>query len=256
MTDGRWGLSLYAVRRGSPLFWAVTARYTRNMNTKTLVSLFLLVLVIGAVLLFRPRTTVLPDRSDTATTTRTLVADPALGTAYRVDPAQSALIWRGTKKIGEAHEGVISLQEGLIIADGDSVVEATFIVDVDSLSTTDLSGAAKTQLDDHLRAAEYFDTATYPTARLVITEATVSDPTGEDNVTLRGNLTIKDQTHGIEFPATVTRLEDRLTAHAAFSIDRTVWGITAGSENFFADLGDRVINDEIELMVTIVAFRE
>jgi polyisoprenoid-binding protein YceI len=50
----------------------------------------------------------------------------------------------------------------------------------------------------------------------------VSDP----NVTISGNLTIKDVTKNIEFPAKVSVSESGATAMAKFMIDRTEWGIT------------------------------
>jgi hypothetical protein len=39
---------------------------------------------------------------------------------------------------------------------------------------------------------------------------------------------------------------------AAFDIDRTVRGVTYGSDNFFDNLGDNVINDIISYEIHIV----
>ena len=44
-----------------------------------------------------------------------------------------------------------------------------------------------------------------------------------------------------------------LLANSEFSIDRTRWGIKYNSANFFQDLGDRAIKDEIYFDISIVA---
>jgi hypothetical protein len=38
-----------------------------------------------------------------------------------------------------------------------------------------------------------------------------------------------------------------------FTIDRSKWNIQYGSKSFFDNLGDKFINDDMELKVTLVA---
>ena len=45
----------------------------------------------------------------------------------------------------------------------------------------------------------------------------------------------------------------KLTATASFAIDRTLWGVTYNSGNFFKNLGDYLINDAIQFDVKLVA---
>ena len=44
-----------------------------------------------------------------------------------------------------------------------------------------------------------------------------------------------------------------LKARGTFQIDRTKWGITFGSGNFFSNLADNAIDDMISLELNLVA---
>ena len=83
----------------------------------------------------------------------------------------------------------------------------------------------------------------------------ITSVTGEGSkLTVSGNLTIKDKTHNIEFPAVISyEGNDMHLKSEAFSIDRTKWGVNYGSKTIFGDLGDKFINDEIELVVELHA---
>ena len=41
-----------------------------------------------------------------------------------------------------------------------------------------------------------------------------------------------------------------------FAIDRTKWDVNYGSKSVFDNLGDKFINDDIELTVTVVANKQ
>jgi len=57
----------------------------------------------------------------------------------------------------------------------------------------------------------------------------------------------------LTFIADVTMDDSMLTATADIEFDRTQWGVIYGSGSFFDGLGDRVINDEVTMQVTLVA---
>ena len=169
---------------------------------------------------------------------------PESGTEYMVSTSDSTVNYVGTG-VGKTHEGVVPLQSGSIVLDeNEALVGAMFVLDMANL-TSDGAG-----VEAHLKEDDFFGVANYPTAMLKVTEATET-AAGEYNLT--GMLTIRDVTNEISFPATVTQTEDNITASASFSIDRTEWGITFGSGNFFEDLGDSLIEDDIDFEVTLVA---
>jgi len=69
-----------------------------------------------------------------------------------------------------------------------------------------------------------------------------------------GDLTIKGQTHEVTFPATIYTDNEGVTyAEATFGIDRTLWGITAGSSSFFDNLADNVVDDIVAMSFKLVA---
>ena len=78
--------------------------------------------------------------------------------------------------------------------------------------------------------------------------------TGIENNVVKGNLTIKDKTNAIEFPATVTMEGDKMMLKSeTFEIDRTKWDVNYGSKSIFPNLGDKFINDAMKITVSLVA---
>ena len=88
----------------------------------------------------------------------------------------------------------------MTIEDG-KLIGGNFTIDMSTLSSTDLEGEQKGKLEGHLKSDDFFGVATYPTATLTITKG---EPQSGDNYQVAGELTIKDQTNPIQFPATVT----------------------------------------------------
>jgi polyisoprenoid-binding protein YceI len=80
----------------------------------------------------------------------------------------------------------------------------------------------------------------------------IEDRNGKSYV--KGNLTIKEKTNGVEFPATVTMDENTITLTSEqFEIDRTKWDINFKSKSVFDDLKDNFISDEMKITVMLVA---
>ncbi len=163
----------------------------------------------------------------------------------KIDVKKSSIAWVGKKVTGQ-HNGTINFTEGTIIVNGKSIRGGSFTVDMTSINTTDLeAGKGKEKLDGHLKADDFFGVDKYPTAKLEI--KLISD-NGDGTSTVTANLTIKDQTHPVNF---VLKSKGN-TATTTFKIDRTKYGIKYGSGSFFDGLGDKTINDEFELSVTLV----
>jgi hypothetical protein len=66
-------------------------------------------------------------------------------------------------------------------------------------------------------------------------------------------LTIKDISQLIAFPAKITFKDGQIFAQAEFNIDRTQWDIKYGSGQFFKELADKAIKDEINFKIEISA---
>ena len=195
-----------------------------------------------------------PD-ADKAATTDTQAVVSAEGTAFGID-STTTVTWTGAKPTG-THAGTFKVSEGSLVINGDSLTGGGFIIDVNSLNNTDLAGDAenKGKLEGHLKSADFFDVAKYPTAKFEITsvepfaaDSSVKTLTVGATHTIKGNLTLKDSTKNISFPATVAITGNSATATADFNIDRTQWGMNYKGPN---NPQDWVINKEVNIKLAL-----
>ena len=165
----------------------------------------------------------------------------ATGAAYTIDTAATSVQWRATHKGGFAPRyGTIKVTDGVLNAEGGALTGGSFDVNLNTLVTDPASVTEKdkksTDLDGHLKSADFFDVEKHPTAKFVITGVTAYDSSKQKSLLpgathlISGNLTLKDSTLNITFPAQVTVSENDVTANAKFVIDRTAWGINYKTE--------------------------
>lgn len=170
------------------------------------------------------------------------------------DLETSIIEWEGAKPTG-THNGTIELTEGQLFLDEGNVVGGKFVIDMNSIVVLDLTDPDMNgKLLGHLKSADFFETETYPTATFEITsvEAVQGNPAATHNIT--GNLSMKDVTRSVTFPATVNVSDNGVTATSAtFLIDRTQWNVQYGSKTLFANLKDDFINDQMALTITLNA---
>ena len=196
------------------------------------------------------------ENKEVETTDAQEVANATMEAAtFKVDTTASVINWQGEKPTG-THTGTIKLTEGTFKAN-DSVIESgTFVIDMTSIVSTDLEGDMKMNLEDHLKGTvegkegDFFNVNEYPTGTFEVTGVTEKDGVAF----LQGNLTLKDVTKNVEFPVTITMNDDTIEITSEkFNIDRTKWNVNYGSKSVFDGLGDKFINDEIELMIDLKA---
>ena len=174
---------------------------------------------------------------------------------YTVDVEKSVIKWKGDKPTG-THSGTINLSSGTISVNGTNPEAGNFSIDMNSIACTDLDGEMKSNLEAHLKGTvegkegDFFNVTEFPSANFVITSVK-----GEgDNTIVGGNLTIKEKTNNIEFPASITYTGDTMSlVSKPFNIDRTKWDLNYGSKSIFDNLGDKFINDEIGLEIELHA---
>ena len=116
----------------------------------------------------------------------------------------------------------------------------------------------KEGLEGHLKSPDFFDVAKYPTAKFEITsvEPYVADSTSKlkdaTNI-IKGNLTLKDSTKNIAFPARITVDATKATAVADFDIDRTLWGMNYKGPN---NPQDWVISKTVNIKLAVSAVKK
>ncbi|MFN0215032.1 MAG: YceI family protein [Saprospiraceae bacterium] len=169
---------------------------------------------------------------------------------YKVDTQQSNIVWTGYKVTGK-HTGTVKIQNGTLTTDGGKLTGGSFVIDINSITNTDMEGEYAGKLVGHLKSDDFLGAATHPTASFVITKAIPQDTKG--NYKILGNLTIKGITKEVKFFANVAEANGVVNASGKITIDRSDFNMRYGSGSFFDGLGDKTIYDEFDLLVSLLA---
>jgi polyisoprenoid-binding protein YceI len=169
---------------------------------------------------------------------------------FEVLSAKSNINWTG-KKVTGAHNGTINIKAGALTLNNDKLSGGNFIIDTTSIKILDITDpATNAQFAGHLFSEDFFATDRFPEATFNITGI---DQVNDGNNLIKGDLTIKEITHQVNFMAAVLITADVLTASGKILIDRTKYEMKFRSGNFFSNLGDTLIYNEFELDVTLTA---
>lgn len=179
-------------------------------------------------------------------------------TIYTVNSSTSTATWEGAKITQSVHRGTVQISEGMLSVNNGQMNAGSFTIDMNSIVNLDLTEeTGKSKLEGHLKSADFFDVATFPTAKFEITR--VEALSGNENAThsISGNLTIKGITNSISFPAKVSITDAEINANAKFEINRNEWNVVWGgskTEQSIKDyLQNNLIKDTIVFEVAIMA---
>ncbi|MCB0712023.1 MAG: YceI family protein [Ignavibacteriae bacterium] len=204
------------------------------MNKNTLLSMMLTVVILPVLIGCGD----VGDASKAKTGDAVEVKEGAGGT-YDIDVAGSTLSWKAAK-VTKAHDGGFKTFSGTVSVDKGEVNNVSITIDAASIfSDTE-------KLDGHLKSADFFEVEKYPTAKFEASDFKKADTAGFTHM-VTGNLTIKETTHGVTFPATISVTADAITAKADFIIDRQNWGIT------YPGMPDDLINDDVRIIFDVKA---
>lgn len=226
---------------------------------KILVGIVLLAAIGGAIFMFSGKSTA-PGAEEKAAANQQETSTKRLAVkngSYVIDPAKSTFEWSGKKPLieGYVNSGTIGIKEGSLLVTSTAKTGA-LTLDMNTLRVglTAKKPGSESKLEEHLKGERFFNVPAFPTASFVITQATPVSGGDATAYTITGDLTMKGVTNQISFPATIYNSdESTLHAMAQTEIDRTKWGLTAGSKNFFQDLGDNLIDDMVALSFSITA---
>lgn len=193
------------------------------------------------------------DKAKEAETSGAEAAAEAEATAvkYVADTEASSIEWKGFKPTG-THNGIIQISSGVVKVSDGKVESGSFLVDMASIKVLDIpvEKEGNGKLVGHLKSPDFFDVEKFPSAAFEVTGISEAD----GKTMLSGNLTLKDVKNNITFPVTVSENGDTMTLTSeTFTIDRSKWNVQYGSKSFFDNLGDKFINDDIELKVNVTA---
>jgi polyisoprenoid-binding protein YceI len=159
--------------------------------------------------------------------------------AAEVDTKSSVLKWTGKKVTGK-HFGKIYYKSGKAEVKEGKLVGGEFVVDMNSFTVDDLEGTWAQKFIGHMKSPDFFTVEKYPTATLKIKKA--------DGNKVTADLTIKGKTN----PVTFTYKKDGEAFVGNFKFDRTKYDMVYNSGNFFKDLGDKMIEDEVAVEFKLV----
>ena len=166
-----------------------------------------------------------------------------VGDKKEVKTDKSKVVWKGYKVTG-SHEGTIAIKSGHLSFDEDKLVGGEFVIDMTSISSTDLQGEYKGKLDGHLKSDDFFGVENHPTASLIFTEVNAS---GKNSYDVKGDLTIKGKTNPVSFVISIYGNK----ATATVKVDRSKYDVRYGSASFFDNLKDKTIYDEFDLVTDL-----
>lgn len=159
-------------------------------------------------------------------------------------PEKTSIIWFAEKVTGD-HKGTVNLKSGWIDLTDNRINGGEFVIDMTSIEDEDNNQ----KLESHLKSDDFFGVEKYPSSKLIIREST---PFEKGTATVKGDLTIKDKTHPVEFKATMQNKDDGLWFYTNLTLDRTKYDVRYGSGTFFDNLGDRTIYDEFKLRISLL----
>ncbi|WP_334057018.1 YceI family protein [Polaribacter sp. P097] len=167
-----------------------------------------------------------------------------------VDLSTSMITWKGYKPTG-SHNGTVAMQDADLLIEDGSLKAGEFTIDMTTIKVEDIpaDNEGNAKLRGHLTSADFFDVATYPTSKFVITNVKKKEG---NKVHVTGNLTIKDVTKSVTIPAMMSTANGVTTLESeTFMIDRAEFNVKYGSKSFFDDLKDKFINDDMEMSFVV-----
>jgi polyisoprenoid-binding protein YceI len=216
--------------------------------------IILIVVVVIGFLVFKPKEKVVAPiiKDNVETMNKNQVSDQKTG-KYDIDIEKSSATWTGGKKLIKNYydSGSISVKSGEAVFDKGMLTAGKIVFDMTSISAKSTgSGGGQDMLSKHLKSPDFFDAQKYPESTYTVTSAT-KNPDG--SYTLNGNLTAKSKTAPLSVPATITQDDSgSIMISGEASVDRSVWEIKYGSETFFKDLGDKIINNIFTLKFNLI----
>ncbi|MCQ4034972.1 YceI family protein [Kaistella montana] len=178
-----------------------------------------------------------------------LVGGLAFGQSKKV--VASDVHWWGykiAKTEASSHDGTVNVKSGNIVMKGNQVAGGTFVLDMTSINSTDLSGEYQGKLNGHLKNGDFFEVDKYPTATYTITSVKKNNDKIY-NYIVNGKLTVKGKTNVVSFPAKISYSKGVVSLVSnKFSFDRQKFDVA-----YKSTMQDVLVKDDIDMLVKVTA---
>jgi len=163
-----------------------------------------------------------------------------------VKPSDVVIKWTGNK-IGGSHTGGIKAKTASLELKDGNIVNGSIVIDMKSISCTDVENETyNKKLVDHLSSDDFFGVEKFPTATFTITKA---GKFNNGKATISGKLTIKGKTEPVSFEIA----KQNAVYTTQLKVDRSKFDVRYGSNSFFDNLGNKVIDNIFILDIEITA---
>jgi polyisoprenoid-binding protein YceI len=145
--------------------------------------------------------------------------------SLKVIPEDSKVDWYAEKLTGH-HKGAVNISSGTVLVAGNKLLSGSFVLDMRTITVTDLSGKDKQTLEGNFRGDYFFDAKHYPTASFEILSLSNADKSAD----IEGKLTMHGITKNIRFTADINKCtQDEFSADAKILINRQDWQIATSN---------------------------
>lgn len=159
---------------------------------------------------------------------------------FILDPSHTSIVWSANHFGFSNPNGKFATVEGMLTLDEAKPENSKVSVTITTGST--LSGVPK--LDEHMKTADFFDTAKFPTATFVSNKV---DVTGKDTAKVHGDLTLR----GVTKPVVLDVKLNKIGEHP-MSKKKTV-GFSASTvvkrSDFGMAFGIPAVSDEVKIAI-------
>jgi polyisoprenoid-binding protein YceI len=168
-----------------------------------------------------------------------LLTSNAFASDWTLDPDSSELTFEGTQA-GAPFQGSFADFSTTITLDPTNLESASISVEI----VTGSANSGSAERDGALPGADWFDTATYPTASFTSSTVTKTDP----GYIAEGTLTIKGTALPVTLPFSLNIDGDEASAAGTLTIDRNDYGIGTGPLS-------PMVGNEVAITFDLVATR-
>lgn len=131
---------------------------------------------------------------------------------YKLDASATTLKWTGKYvSDGHTHTGTVNVTKGTVVYKGTAFSSGNFEIDMNSIVDTDLPADKKGMLEGHLKSPDFFNTASFGTAKVKINS--ISDQE------IKATITVLDKEIPAVMPVKIVKTKKGITATGKFTVD-------------------------------------
>jgi polyisoprenoid-binding protein YceI len=137
--------------------------------------------------------------------------------------ASGKVAWTGSKEFVDGkHNGTVDLKSGTLDL---AAKKGEFVIDMKTITPKDGDADSQKKLAGHLSNDDFFNAEKFPEAKIVVKDL-AAEKAGSDAYNVTADVTIRDKTQELKFPATITTQKDgKVKIVSSLSFDRTKFGI-------------------------------